>query len=310
MTVGPARFCYIVLCHTDAEAVLRLARRIRSLSPAGTVLLRHDRKDFITPAMAGEAGAELLRSGIPVRWGSPSMVDAMIEALRYAGDIVDPDYCAFISGHDYPIRDLGTWELEVADSGADVLLGQVGRVPPREDYAYVWSLHSLPAGIPRLVRRGSAYVWGRVAARVRWAVVARAAPDGRWFLGRRRISLLWREPPVPLVKAPQWITLSRHARRRLLDRHDTDPATRRFLRTMKVPDETYLQSVLAADLEVRIREGLTNFVRWGNEEASSPEWLTEADLSEAMESGAAFARKVRPDATALIAGADALCAAS
>lgn len=300
------RFCYVVLCHTDAATVLRLVARIRELSPGATIVVRHDRDGFITAEQVKAAGAVLLRSRIVIEWGSPTMVSATMEALGYASKISAADYFVLVSGHDYPVRHLAEWEREVVASESDVLLAEV-REPEKYTYAYRWrGPLKPPLGRPYAVRFVGRIVWRCLAPFVRPVIVCHGPRDGRYWLGLRRVSLLWRPPQVRLVKGSQWMTLSRRAVALALAHDRQQPCLRAFLISMKIPDETYLQSILCADPRLRVVERPTTFARWPSAAHWSPVWLTVSDMAEAAASTAPFARKVGPDAASVRLIADAL----
>ncbi|GMA38741.1 hypothetical protein GCM10025883_07860 [Mobilicoccus caccae] len=62
-------FCYVVMCHTDPDGVLRLVRRIRDLSPHSRILVRYENPLFLDPAVVEAEGAQPLLSRTRVEWG-------------------------------------------------------------------------------------------------------------------------------------------------------------------------------------------------------------------------------------------------
>ena len=84
-----ASFCYVILAHTDPAGLRRLVARIRALSPQAKILVRHEDPALIDAATLAPYGAIDLVSRVPVRWGSWTMVTAMLEAYDAAIRLTD-----------------------------------------------------------------------------------------------------------------------------------------------------------------------------------------------------------------------------
>ncbi|MEJ5914127.1 beta-1,6-N-acetylglucosaminyltransferase [Pseudokineococcus sp. 1T1Z-3] len=302
---GTGAFCYVVLCHDDAPAALRLARAVRRSSNGSRVLLRHDRPaGYLSAEDARAAGAELLRSDVRVRWGGWSLVEAMLEAARHAVDVLGAEHVVLVSGHDHPVRDLAAWEADVRTSGADALL-DVDDDPDPARHRYRWRTWSAPTGTPSPARRVSRVLWQRGPAR--WQRLVLAYPTSRagvWAVGVRA-----RRDPVealglPYVKASQWMVLSRAAVE-VVTGAGAARARRVFARC-RIPDESYVQSVVSGDPQLRVLEGPTTFTVFPPGSAS-PRPLVADDVPAALASGAAFARKVdgSPASEAVVRALDA-----
>src|SRR4051794_19331478 len=108
---APMSFCYVVMSHREPHQVLALVRRIRELSPDAHVLVRHDQSASRLAASDVEAaGGRLGKSEAPVTWGDWSQMRATLEAFDEACERAEPDWLVFISGQDWPVRDLADWE--------------------------------------------------------------------------------------------------------------------------------------------------------------------------------------------------------
>lgn len=301
---GP-RFCYVVLCHDDAPAALSLVRAIRRSSPRAAVLLRHDQPDgFLGAADAEAAGGQLLRSGTRVRWGGWSLVEAMLEASAHAVERLGADVVVLVSGHDRPVQDLGAWEQEVLASGADALL-DVDEAPDPARHLHRWWTWTTPRRTPPLLARVARALWQRGPAR--WQGLVLAYPTSRpevWAVGLRQR----RDPVAGLglryVKASQWMVLSAAAVRAVVG-PDAAAAREVFSRT-RIPDESYVQTVVSADPALLVRRAPTTYAVF-EPGAASPRGLRPEDVPAARASGAAFARKVSsaPEHAAAVAALDA-----
>lgn len=288
---GGDRFCYVVMCHTDAPLVERLVRRVRAAHPGALVVLRHDRgPDFISAADAAAWGAQVFDSGLRIVWGGWTMVAATLEVFRHVRDTLDPDWVVLVSGHDYPVRPLAPWAAQVAGSGVDALVAPSDETQVNR-YSHRWS--SLPRWrVPRPVHRVLTLAWWRIGFPLQRTVVFDELPRGNgWIVGVRRFR------PFPdaarYTQAGQWVTLSRRGLSRVLAADGADPARRREFARTRIPDESYLPTLLLSDPELVVKRRRTSWVRFvGGEPHPRP--LTEADVDAAVASGAPFARKVVP----------------
>lgn len=315
------RFCYVVLCHRDADRVLALVRRIRELSPTAAVLVRHDRgPGFLDEPAVTAAGGLLLRDPYPVRWGDWSMVQASLRAFAHARAGLDPDWLVLISGQDWPATDLAAWEADVVASGVDAVVsgapvdltfssgGPLSRITEadlmRARWTHRWTpLPRVPVldRVPAKLRRGlnAAFV-----ATLMWyqrPVMVRALPRGLgWLVGVRRTGTGLPDRSH-IVKGEQWLAVSRRAMSRVRATVRADPGIVAFFATTHIPDESFLQTLLLNDEQLRVRPGPVSFHRFGGP-AASPDLLTSADVPAAVASGAPFARKIDPDVDDAVAG--------
>lgn len=287
-------FCYVVLAHRP-EGLDRLVRRIRRLTPTAGVVVRFEAGGLIDADLVRCAGALPLSSRIRGRWGSWDLTEVMLEALGMARSCTDADYFVLISGQDYPIRSLTTWEREVAAAGFDALLEPIKDSP--HDYTYRWSIVAPPvppfAGAQRVVRH-LAWRTGQVTRPVLQILPRFAEGDRRMIVGVRRLRP---RPPagIRVTKCSQWMTLSAKAVDRVLRVDREHPDLRRYFRTVRISDESYVQSLVHAEGDLRVVHGETTVKRFVPPVAS-PVWLDEESLTElASASAAPFARKFSPD---------------
>lgn len=288
------RFCYLVMCHTDRESVLRLVARLRELSPEALVVLRHDRgPGFLDDVDVAAWGAHVLHSGIRVAWGGWSMTEATLEALRRVAQEWAPSWTVLISGQDYPVRDLTAWERDVTSSGTDALVAETTNLQ-HVRHTHRWTVLPPVDGLPRVLRRGLTVAWWRVAApRQRSVIFYRPPRSGRWLLAVRRL----RDPfaHAPYEQASQWLTLSSRAVEALLAADAADPGRRQLFSTTRIPDESYLQTLVCHHTGVNVERRSTTWVRFVGGEPS-PRPLSVRDVAEVLVAGTPFARKVDPAA--------------
>lgn len=303
---GP-QFCYVVMAH-DPRGIERLISRIRALSPAAAVAVRFEDGQPFDQDRLCALGSTPLVSGIRARWGSWELAEAMLEALARAQAATGADYYVLVSGQDYPVRNLRTWEAEIAAASPDAVIDPIVDHP--DDWRFRWMFVTPPVpGHPfalRLTRHG-AWRLGTMTSRVLRIHPRFADGDRRWLVG---IARPWARPPFewPVRKASQWMTLSTSAVDHLLSTHRHHPEVARWFRTVRIPDESYAQTILQAS-DLRIEHGSTTVKKFPPGVAS-PMWLDAHTLELiASASRAPFARKFAPDvAEQVIAVADRLAA--
>jgi hypothetical protein len=307
-TMPDKTVAYVILCHDKAGQALRLAATIRRLSPRARVILRHNRSTgYIDQAMAAGAGADLLVSRLPTRWGDWSLVAAALEAFRFARERHDPDWMVLISGQDYPIRDLAAWERELLEGDDDAVVpgeplgfGPFG-LRPRTDqdglimrYTHRWYRLPQLGLVPRmphsLVRVVKA-VWYRYLYPLQAVVTLNELPrENGWVLGVRRRRVPW-TPSTPSYKGEQWAALSRRAVAAALDGPLAERWQRYFATTL-IPDEAYFPTLLANAPDIRVRRQSISWLRWHDDVAKPhPVIIDREILDEAVHSGLPFARK-------------------
>jgi hypothetical protein len=102
------KLAYLILAHTNAKQLRRLAERLQNVNTWVFIHLDHKTpytKDFST---IGEEvpNASFISSRVNIRWGAYSIVQAILNALQ---EIVNTgigfDYINLMSGFDYPIKD-------------------------------------------------------------------------------------------------------------------------------------------------------------------------------------------------------------
>ena len=306
------RIAYVILCHHKGDQALRLASTIRGLSDRARVLLRHNQPlGYMDDAQAQAAGAELLRSSIPARWGRWSLVAAALEAFAHARDAYNPAWTVLISGQDYPVRPLRPWEDELLSADYDAVVpgrrlvsgpSRLRALEPedglRSRYTHRWyflpQLGLVPR-LPRVLARGTSAIWHRYLASLQLTITLADLPrDEGWALGIRRRRVPW-SPALPCYKGEQWVALSRRAVSVAVE-GEVARAWQRYFATTLIPDEAYFPTVLAAAGTVRVKPGSISWLRW-SEDISQPHpvLVDRSSFATARASGAPFARKFDAD---------------
>lgn len=298
----PVEVAYLVLAHRRPAQVVRLAERIRELSPSSRVLIHWDRRarEVLDPALLPER-AVVIPERIAARWGSWSLVEATLALFRAATSASRQSWCVLISGEDWPVVDLASWESRLGGLDADAIVfsSRVDdrwakgerNVPLPEDevrrYSDRWHIIR-STGWPWLDRAGRG-----VARRLSSHVRPRSYPAVFDFYGRG-VAVSFRpasgvSPGWTLHRGEQWVTLNARAVSRVLgvDSRATD-----HFRMTLIPDESYVHTILHNDPDVRVVPGHTSFAPWKNFGRVPHLVLRSEDLADVRGSGAPFARKV------------------
>jgi hypothetical protein len=281
-------FAYVLMTYRNPAQLVRLARRLRTLSPGCQIVVRHDARRIPlisaqTEALQGE-GAAVHEYTSPIAWGGWTMVDAQLRELRWLREQAAPDYVSFLSGQDYPVTSLAAWEKRVA-AQAPGLWGEIREVAYR----------------PRWLRRGAGDHRARRAMYRYRRLATSASPRGvglleplvdaqrlphspDLFVGVRRplgsLKLWWGLP---------WLTLSSRAADAVLDA-DRASSAKRILRHSLLPEESFIPTVVGNAPELEVAPAPLSYCRFPGH-VWHPVTFTMDDLGELDSVAAPFARK-------------------
>jgi hypothetical protein len=279
---------FVLLTHREPRQIVRLVDRLQRLYGADvSIALHHDEGQC---SLAGSSLPGVIRVE-PRRtaWGTWSLVDATLAALRTLGAAGLPEYVALLSGSDYPVAPAARVLADLQGGGADAYLTAHPVRVWRRDRA----LRPGPCGFG--VNEGANHQevcfrryyatsvgWGGLRHRVRSPLLAPLlSPFGRRF---------------PAYAGEQWCTLGRRAVQALLASAVEHPALVRWFAERPIPDEAYVHTVLRNAPGLSVDGRNFRFVDWTH---PGPRLLGREDLERIAVSGAHFARKFAPDDPAL-----------
>ena len=270
----------LILAHKD---VAQLCRLVEFFSEDYAVFIHFDRKSPLSPEERGRLEAypqvRAVFRRYAVHWGGFSLLRCMLFLLRRALRLAPEAACFhLLSGQDYPLKPLRAMlDFFGAEEnrGLDFLSFTHLPAPNWENntyerFKYFFFYDWLPRG-----RRADLFTRKAVAFQKRWGI--------------RR--------PVPnrfdhLYGGSQWFSLSRRTCGELLRYTRRHPGYYRRLRFTFAPDETYIPTVVVNIVpHSRIRNRNYRYIRWRNENGSSPANLSEEHLYHLARSDAFFARK-------------------
>ena len=290
---------YVVLSHTEADQVSRLAHAILRSSPDATVFVTHDARRTPAPVIDDER-VHVRSHGRATDWGSWELVEVTLEAMRAARDAVDPDLVVVVSGQCYPVVPLATWERELLAVG-----GWQGTA--RElAYAPAWgSRHG--TGDDELTRY--TYRWypvggvldgvlraGHLPGRALWALAHRTEPLVSLRLVARgrgvHVGVRGRmpSPPSAIHLGSQWLALDRERLDLVLRELGEGRPLRRVYERSVIPDESAIQTVLARAQPPTVALPVSYSVWMAGDDTTRTFGLD--DLDEIRASGSPFCRKV------------------
>lgn len=320
---------YLIIAHTNAGQVARLAGAILGASPAGEVIVLNAAAaappDLGPWAASGRA--QVLPYQRQVYWGDYSLVAKVLHGLRLAV-ARGLDWLVLLSGQDYPLRPLAGLEAELAATGYDAFIagtriegggpchpvacGLVRRPAPacrRCQELYLYRYWRLPLG--RQGRRAVDWLNRRAPEGLpllRYQRLRQEGSRGGTLLGVRA-----GRPPFsasfPCYKGALWLTASRAALTELLRAVDGSPGLVRYYRRTILPDESLFVTLLKNTRGLKVGADTQRYVNWPDARSASPAILRAADFERLVATGAYFGRKFdsRVDA-AILDRLDAHCA--
>lgn len=265
LNADTVRVAHLILAHSQAPQVARLAHRLRSADDH--VFLHVDARVDASPFRAAlDPRVQFLSHRHPSPWGAYGLVTATLALMRAALADQSIAYLSLLSGSDYPLRPLAALHTHL-------------RAHPDHEH---FALSPISAPNPRFQRRYQRY----------------------WFGGRRTgmsgqlESLLHRLPwtrTLPDGLTPrfgsQWWTLTRACASWLVDRLDRDPGLVRFFRHVMIPEEFVFPTLIASSPYSENITGSNLRCIEFPPESSHPRVWRNADLPRLLADPAYFARK-------------------
>ena len=231
----------------------------------------------------------LVRPHVNTKWGDFGCVEATIRALRllYSGEN-RPEWFVFLSGSDYPIKSadkiLADLQASPFDGHIEHQLVSEGDLvyPPDPDNLQGWKWETW------LKQCHKRYCSLRVNV---WGINRYLRFSKRTFWLEHPIFTKGRLPFTAEFKCyagEVWFSANHRCAQRIIDFNDRR-VTEHYRKTL-VPEESYLQTVLANAPGLKLSQNYLRYVDWTGRK-SNPKILTMADLPQLKSSGAHFARK-------------------
>jgi hypothetical protein len=282
---------YAVLTHGEPRQLGRLVHRLAARG--STVVVHVDARFELPPFTAAAAGqARFTARRTKVTWGGYSLARAMFIAVEDAL-AADPDatHVQLLSGLDYPARPEADLEEHLVPGRSYVNFYPMLPGSQFDTIPHTWCFRDQYDALP--------FGWGERAER---------------FVERLNRRLPRRTPPVQLYRGSTWMCLARPAAAYVVaaSRDREHRAVMRYLRSILVPDEIAMQTLLAHSPLAESLEGWEggafrpeekrvyhHYIDW-DPAREDPAVLVLDDLPAIRASGQYFVRKVRPGRSELL----------
>jgi Core-2/I-Branching enzyme len=281
---------YLITSHNLPDQVLRLAGVLRSGSPESEIVVHHDeRASRLDHTALAAYGVRAIDPPSRVTWGEISHLTAMLRCFSWLLTESNFDWMVLLSGQDYPIRPLGDIERDLSGTSADGLIEaepcpkpglshRVDEFALRYHFQWYRSPRWMTGRIPRSLASRTAFVRSRFLPR-----------SGAW-VGARALSSPFDES-FRCYRGSDWFTLSRRAVRAVVSFSDANPEILAHYSRTLIPTESYVQTVLANDANLRLLGDHRRYVVWDQPVMTGPRILRSQDLGALLASGRDFARK-------------------
>ena len=290
------KLAIIILAHQRPEQVGLLASRLRH--PGVRLYLHVERRAPLAPfrraLQRARANEVRLLPRYAAPWGSPGCVDAELAGLRLA--VADGcDYFMLISGQDLPVRPVQA-------------IYEFAQEASSRSYIEHWPLHT---SRHRFAGRDRTDFYSYTLRGTRRLCIPRGEDVSHLSARARLVNQALRLPGMfkPPRRFPDyirpfagatWWNISREAADHVLAFVAAHPDYRRYHEHTWVPEEIFVQSILAgtafAERHVVIGDAL-RFYEW---EEMHARVLTSADLPALAQSSALFARKFDKEVDAAV----------
>lgn len=289
---------FIIQTFKDLDQIDRLARTIEKGSSGGTVVVSHRGSDLDRKRLEASPAIDRVLPS-PGGRGRFGVIDGLISAMRWLEKQPQSyDWLMVLSGQDYPIRPLRELEAELAASDYDgyfhhfEALDAAGALAPPMvwsqqevddrymfDYAVLkeqpTTLDRALLKIPRLLSERTSGYRLHTGFAIMVGKRVRQTPFTRDF---------------KLYGGNYWMTINRKAVQSVLSFIDEHPDIVHYFRGVIVPEEAFLQTVLANDPALRLSNHELRYYEFDQRHGHARDF-TMADLRRVLDSGCYFARK-------------------
>ena len=281
---------FILVTYSQPQQTLGLCRKLGEMFGDPPIAVHHDFSQCALDTSAFPPFVSFVKQWRRTGWGSMSVVNGQLAAMRLLQEKADPDWCTNLSSSDYPIQtaerileDLRTpgidafWVLRpVEDQGQKFLnegLGELTFDHPRYAQSAFNRYVAIPLLSPKMARKlrqpCEAWVLKSRALIKRWTPFdgsLRCFGGDAWFTANRRVLRVLLEP------TPLWQRLYAHFRSR------------------SIPEESFYHTLLGNTPGLRLATDNLRYTDWRGCYAH-PRILGREDFPRLLRSTHHFARK-------------------
>lgn len=282
---------FFIQSHKDPDQLARLVGTLRKGCPESVVLVSHDVDATPLPrgVFGGDANVHVIQ-GKGGR-GDFTIVDGYLTALRWLRDNkVHYTWITNLSGQDYPVSSLAGFadELSVAPHDGFLHYSDALTQKPCDGYDRYYFQYTKLKNSLSLAERAMLRV-PRVALE-RFSGTFRVNTSYGLMVGRRA-------DPAPFnaefrcYAGSYWHTIRRRCAEYLLDFVDAKPDLVTYLQRVLVPDECFVQTVLANHRDFHFVNDNRRYYDMRGARHGHPKVMTEEDLPKFLGRRYVFARK-------------------
>ncbi len=296
------RHLFLIQTHRDPDQLARLVRILQAGCPDSTVLVSHHHRAKPLPdTLFAEMPDVHVIAGSGGR-GDFSILDGYIAALRWVRDRkIDYDWLTNLSGQDYPVSSLAEFSRELSQSAQDGFLHHFDalRQDPREMSPMRWSarhgydryyykyrklkndLNVAERAVIRLPRLATEYLTDKIRINTAYGLMIGWRANETPF-----------KPQFRCYAGSYWHTIRRRCADYILEFFETNPKVVEYFRDVLIPDESFVQTVLANHPDFRFVNDNRRYFDMEGSRLGHPRSLTEGDIPRFAGRRYIFARKI------------------
>lgn len=295
---------FIIVTYAQPLQTLHLCRRLGEMFGDPPIAIHHDFSQCDLDLSAFPPFVRFVERWVRTGWGTISVVDAQLAAMRLLFDTAAPDWCINLSSADYPIqtgeqilRDLQGAEADaffmlrrVQDQGQRFVnegLGELAFDHPRYSQSAFNRYVALPLLSPKTARR-------------------LRQPNETWVL-RSKFLINTFTPfgseRLQCFGGDAWYTISRRVAYIVMDQTPFWTCLYDHYKKRSLPEESFFHTILGNTPDLRLNDNNLRYADWRGCYAH-PRTLGHSDIPMLLQSTDHFARKL-PFDVALLAELDA-----
>ena len=291
---------FLIQSHKDPDQLARLVRTLRKGCPDSVVLVSHDFRATPLPraAFGRDANVHVIQG--EGRRGDFEIVDGYLSALRWLHENkVHYTWITNLSGQDYPVSSLAGFAEELSAAPHDGFLHHFNALAqdPRDGYDRYYFQYTKLKNSLSLAER-AVLRFPRVAME-RFSDTFRINTSYGLMVGRRAAQAPF-NPEFRCYAGSYWHTIRRRCAEYLLDFVDAKPDLVAYLQRVLVPDECFVQTVLANHGGFRFLNDNRRYYDMRGARHGHPKVMAEEDLPKFLSGRYFFARKFGPSSGATL----------
>lgn len=281
---------FVLVTFNLPEQTIFLCRRLSEMFGAPPIALHHDYGQSNLEEKELPSNVRVVSPWIATAWGTVSVVEANLAALRLLYQTGDPDWVVSLSTADYPIKSPDRILDDLAATPFDAFLDHREIYNRPHDPGHVRDETKAFADPAWLTLGYKRYVALNVnPERLTW----RFPSLHRDRIVRGRLVERFFSPFDETFRpfgGDAWYTINRRAAKVLAEDNELLQRMRKHYRKRRVPEESFYHTILCNHPELRIAGNNLRYTDW-KRGGTSPRYLDAHDIPALLASDAHFARK-------------------